>query len=636
MCGIAGLISLDGRPVPPHAVVDAMCASIVHRGPDDQGIFHAGWAAIGMRRLSIIDLAGGHQPVSSADGRIQVVFNGEIYNFRELRKALEARGHVFRTQSDSEVIAHAYAEHGTDCFAMLRGMFAIAIIDLDRRRVVLARDRIGKKPLYLGELSPGVLGFGSELKTLLAVPGWQPRLSLPAVQDFLALGYIPAPHSIFEGISKLAPGHWTSIEPGADGRPPTITQTRYAQVDFEPKWSETEEQLEERLLDRLDEAVRVRLVADVPFGAFLSGGLDSSVVCALMCRHLSQPLKTFSIGFEDARFNELPDARQVARHLGSEHHELVVRPDAARLLDTLARHFDEPFGDSSAIPTYLVSQLAAGHVKMVLSGDGGDELFAGYSRYQRHATLQRIRAAGMGLAPGALQLAGRLLPGSRGRRLQGIGQRLALPWPDDYLALVGLASPADLKLLLGGQAQRDPFGSIRPHFLRSDISLPAERILSGDMDSYLVDDILVKVDRTSMAHSLEARAPLLDQELVAFAARMPFDTKCRAGQGKYLFRRVAARLLPAEILSKPKQGFAIPLASWFRHELRPMLEDTLASRRFRERGILDPAGVRRLADEHQQGTQDRGELLWMVMVLETWLDTIFDAARRTPPPGDRP
>lgn len=627
MCGIAGLISLDGRPVPPTAVLDAMCASIVHRGPDDQGIHHAGWAAIGMRRLSIIDLAGGHQPVSSAGGRIQLVFNGEIYNFRELRKTLEARGHVFVTHSDSECIAHAYAEYGTDCFALLRGMFAIAIIDLDRRRVVLARDRIGKKPLYLGELAPGLMGFGSELKTLLAVPGWQPQVSMAAVQDFLALGYVPAPRSIFEGIHKLLPGHWMSIEPGSDGKPARIEQVRYHQVDFEPKWREDEGHLEDQLLEQLDEAVRVRLVADVPFGAFLSGGLDSSVVCALMSRHLSQPLKTFSIGFDEARFNELPDARQVASHLGSEHHELIVRPDAAQLLDTLARHFDEPFGDSSAIPTYLVSQLAAQHVKMVLSGDGGDELFAGYSRYQRYATLQRIKAASLGLAPAALQQAGKLLPGAHGRRLQGIGQRLGLPWPDDYLALVALASPADLNLLLGGTGTRDPFGAIRQHFVRQHIPLPAERILSGDMDSYLVDDILVKVDRTSMANSLEARAPLLDQDLVAFAARLPFDTKRRGAQGKYLFRRVAARLLPADILSKPKQGFAIPLASWFRHELRPMLEDTLASRSFRERDILNPAGIRQLADEHQQGMQDRGELLWMVMVLETWMKTFVDQAR---------
>ena len=378
MCGIAGLISLDGRALPGPQTLDAMCRTIVHRGPDDQGTFHTDWAAIGMRRLSIIDVAGGHQPVTSAGGRIQLVFNGEIYNFRELRQTLEARGYVFQSHSDSECIAHAYAEYGTDCFAMLRGMFAIAIVDQDRRRLVLARDRIGKKPLYLGELSPGVLGFGSELKTLLAVPGWQPRISMDAVQDFFSLGYIPAPDTIFEGIGKLPPGHWMSIEPGQDGGAPNIVQTRYSHVDFLPKWTDDEDTLQERLFAELDDAVRVRLVSDVPFGAFLSGGLDSSVVCALMTRHLSQPLKTFSIGFDEAGFDELPDARRVAQHLGTEHHEMVVRPDAANLLETLVHHFDEPFGDSSAIPTFLVSQLAARHVKMVLSGDGGDELFAGY------------------------------------------------------------------------------------------------------------------------------------------------------------------------------------------------------------------------------------------------------------------
>ena len=583
-----------------------------------------------MRRLSIIDVAGGHQPVTSAGGRIQLVFNGEIYNFRELRQTLEARGYVFQSHSDSECIAHAYAEYGTDCFAMLRGMFAIAIVDQDRRRLVLARDRIGKKPLYLGELSPGVLGFGSELKTLLAVPGWQPRISMDAVQDFFSLGYIPAPDTIFEGIGKLPPGHWMSIEPGQDGGAPNIVQTRYSHVDFLPKWTDDEDTLQERLFAELDDAVRVRLVSDVPFGAFLSGGLDSSVVCALMTRHLSQPLKTFSIGFDEAGFDELPDARRVAQHLGTEHHEMVVRPDAANLLETLVHHFDEPFGDSSAIPTFLVSQLAARHVKMVLSGDGGDELFAGYSRYRRYATLQRIRRATLGMAPGLAKLGGALLPGARGRRLSGIGQRLGLPWPDDYLALVALANPADLRLLFGERAHADPFSSVRQRFVRSDIDSHAEQILSGDMDTYLVDDILVKVDRTTMANSLEARAPLLDQNLIAFAARLPFDLKLRGEQGKYLFRKVAARLLPAEVLTKRKQGFAIPLATWFRNDLRPMLLDTIGSRAFKERGIFDQAGIQRLVDEHQQGLQDRGELLWMVMVLETWMRTLPDQTSPSP------
>ena len=626
MCGIAGLISLDGRALPGPQTLDTMCRTIVHRGPDDQGTFHTDWAAIGMRRLAIIDVAGGHQPVTSAGGRIQLVFNGEIYNFRELRQTLEARGYVFQSHSDSECIAHAYAEYGTDCFAMLRGMFAIAIVDQDRRRLVLARDRIGKKPLYLGELSPGVLGFGSELKTLLAVPGWQPRISMDAVQDFFSLGYIPAPDTIFEGIGKLPPGHWMSIEPGQNGGAPNIVQTRYSHVDFLPKWTDDEDTLQERLFAELDDAVRVRLVSDVPFGAFLSGGLDSSVVCALMTRHLSQPLKTFSIGFDEAGFDELPDARRVAQHLGTEHHEMVVRPDAANLLETLVHHFDEPFGDSSAIPTFLVSQLAARHVKMVLSGDGGDELFAGYSRYRRYATLQRIRHTTLGLAPGLARLGGALLPGTHGRRLSGIGQRLSLPWPDDYLALVALANPADLRLLFGERAHTDPFGSVRQRFVRPDIDSHAEQILSGDMDTYLVDDILVKVDRTTMANSLEARAPLLDQNLIAFSARLPFDLKLHGEQGKYLFRKVAARLLPAEVLTKRKQGFAIPLATWFRNELRPMLLDTIGSRAFKERGIFDHEGIQRLVNEHQQGLQDRGELLWMVMVLETWMRSLPEQA----------
>ncbi len=624
MCGIAGLISLNGQTLPHKDTMDAMCASIFHRGPDDQGTYQTDWAMIGMRRLAIIDVAGGHQPVHSRNGRVQLVFNGEIYNFQTLREELEKLGHVFQTNSDSECIAHAYAAYGTDCFARLRGMFAIAILDLDQRRLILARDRIGKKPLYLGELSPGLLGFGSELKTLLAVPGWQPQLSTAAIQDFFSLGYIPAPATIFEGIAKLQPGHWLSIEPGIDGKPARIEQHSYARLDFEPKWPEEESVLIDQLEAQLDDAVRVRLVSDVPFGAFLSGGLDSSVVCALMKRHLTQPLKTFSIGFEEAAFDELPDARRVAQHLGTEHHELVVRPDAADLLEKLAWYFDEPFGDSSAIPTYLVSRLAAGHVKMVLSGDGGDELFAGYSRYQRYQTLQRLKRATLGLAPDVLRLGAGLMPGAKGRRLARIGERLAQGWPDDYLAMVGLASAEDLRQIFGEAARQDPFGSIRQRFVRPDIHQRMEQILSGDMDTYLVDDILTKVDRASMANSLEARAPLLDQELVAFAARLPLSMKQRGKVGKYALRKIAARQLPAEVLAKCKQGFAIPLASWFRGELYPMLQDTIGSRSFRERGLYDIDGIQRLVNDHQQGLQDRGELLWMLMVLETWMKTFVD------------
>lgn len=628
MCGIAGLISLNGQALPDADVLNAMCAAIVHRGPDDQGTFVTDWAMIGMRRLAIIDVAGGHQPVHARGGRVQLVFNGEIYNFRELRTELQARGHVFLTDSDSECIAHAYAEYGSDCFERLRGMFAIAILDLDRQELILARDRIGKKPLYLGELSPGLLGFGSELKTLLAVPGWQPKVSPDAIQDFFSLGYIPAPHTIFEGIGKLLPGHWLRIRPGRGGQEALIEQHAYASLDFGPKWTDDENTLIERLEAELDEAVRVRLISDVPFGAFLSGGLDSSVVCALMNRHLSSPLKTFSIGFEEAAFDELPDARRVATHLGTEHHELVVKPDAAELLESLAWYFDEPFGDSSAIPTYLVSRLAAQHVKMVLSGDGGDELFAGYSRYQRYQRLQRLKSASLGLAPGILKFGSRLLPDPHARRFARMGERLSLGWPDDYLAMVGLASQPDLALLFGERARKDPFGSVRQRFIRPDIPDRLEQILSGDMGTYLVDDILTKVDRASMANSLEARAPLLDQKLLAFAARLPVSMKLRGDNGKYALKRVAARLLPAEVLAKRKQGFAIPLASWFRNELRPMLQDTINSRAFRERGLFDFNGIQRLVNDHQQGRLDRGELLWMIMILEVWMQRFMDQPDR--------
>ena len=620
MCGIAGIYSLEGKRMPGPEIVDAMCRLIEHRGPDDQGVYCDDRAQIGMRRLSIIDLGGGHQPIHNEDKTIWVVFNGEIYNFREVRKDLEARGHHFYTNSDTECIVHAYEEFGEACFAKLRGMFAIAILDLRAGKMVLGRDRVGKKPLFYTTTQDGILAFASELKCLFAVPGFRPSVSMTATRDYFSMGYVPEPQTIYDKVYKLAPAHYMVVQGGK------LSQHRYWQASFEPKWNLDEATLKEQLTAQIEDAVRVRLVSDVPFGAFLSGGIDSSVVAVLMARNLSAPVKTFTIGFREAAFNELPDARAVAQHIGSEHHELIVEADAVSMLKDLVWYFDEPFGDSSSIPTYLVSKLAAGHVKMVLSGDGGDELFAGYTRYRKYEQLEAMRRRSFGLAGPAMNLAGLLLGGPRGARLSRIAERMAQPFPDRYLSGVGLNTRADLGMLLSpAVGDLDPFASVRRHFERPDISSPMEKILAGDMATYLSDDIMVKVDRMSMANSLEARAPLLDHHLIEFVARIPYQFKLRNGTGKYLLKQVAADLLPAGVLQKRKQGFAIPIAKWLRTELKELMSDTLSDRSFRERGVFNESGVRRCVQEHLTGARDHSEPLWLLLTYEMWARRFLDS-----------
>lgn len=620
MCGIAGLFSLTGPRASDPSIVDRMCRQMVHRGPDDQGEFHHPLGQIGMRRLSIIDLGGGHQPIHNEDETIWIVFNGEIYNYRELRRELEGFGHRFYTHSDTECIVHAYEQWGEGCFERLRGMFGIAILDIPRRQLVLGRDRIGKKPLYYTRTREGWLAFASELKCLFPVPGFENRVSAESVRDYFGMGYVAAPHSIYENVAKLPPAHYMVVRDGQwDIRP-------YWRVEFGPKWTESPEQLEERLFEQLDDAVRCRLVSDVPFGAFLSGGTDSSVVAALMARNLQAPVKTFTIGFKEQAFNEMPDARAVAQHIGAEHHELVVEADAVSMMDKLVWFFDEPFGDSSSIPTYLVSQLAAQHVKMVLSGDGGDEVFAGYERYKRYDMLQAMSRKSLGLAGPAMRVAGALAGGAKGVRLARAADRLAAPYPDRYLSGVGLCTHDDLELLLSDAiADKDPYARQRAQYARADIALESERILAGDMLTYLADDIMVKVDRMTMACSIEARAPLLDHRLIDFAARLPYDLKSRDGVGKYLLKRIARRLLPAEVLDKPKQGFAIPVAKWFREDLREMMMDLLRDRHFRERGWFRPDAAMTLMQQHLDGTHDRSEMLWLLMTFEMWARRFLDA-----------
>lgn len=620
MCGIAGLVVAPNRPAPPPALGRAMTEVIRHRGPDDDGLHHDERALLGMRRLSIIDVAGGHQPVYGAECSVCVVFNGEIYNFRELRTELEADGHTFRSHGDAEVIVQTYLRDGERCFERFDGMFAIAIWDRRDQTLLLARDRFGEKPLYYAHSDERLL-FGSELKSLLQAPDCPRQVEPEALRAYFAYGYVPCPLSIFRGIRKLPPAHVLRYR---DGR---IGLRRYWQAQLAPKSALDEAAAEEALAEHLQRAVSSRLVADVPFGAFLSGGLDSSTVVALMAQTLAQPVKTFTIGFKEAAYSELDDARQVARHLGTEHHELVVEPDAVALLQQLVWHFDEPFADSSAVPTFLVSQLAQRHVKMVLTGDGGDELFGGYDRYLRLLSLERLGPM-RPVAGWALRAAGTVLPNPLGGRLRRVGERLGLPFAERYLSGVALTRPDQAHALCALAGGRGHYHL--PLLEQADSDLGAggsalDRAIAIDLQSYLPDDILVKLDRMAMATSLEGRAPFLEPGLAQFALRLPVSLRMREGRGKYLLRKVAARWLPPDVLSKPKQGFAIPIAEWFRGPLRALAQDTFAGRAFRERGLVDPAAADALLREHVSGAADRSEALWQVLCLELWAQRFLDA-----------
>ena len=617
MCGIVGFAAAPGRVAPDAAVGEAMNAAIHHRGPDDGGVHRDERLLLGMRRLAIIDLGGGHQPMYGLDGRLVLVFNGEIYNYRRLRSELQARGRVFQTDSDSEVILAAYEAWGEAAVARLEGMFAFALWDGREQQLLLARDRLGKKPLFVWE-GEGGLGFASELKSLLELPGFRREVDATVLPGYFAFGYVPSPRSIFRGVRKLPAGHYAVWRNGR------LREERYWQLDFQPAFRGSEADAEAELHDRLQAAVDDRLVADVPFGAFLSGGLDSSVVVALMAQRLTQPVRTFSIGFKEARYSELSDARIVANHLKTKHHELVVEPEATELIDRLVWHLDEPFADSSALPTYLVSAMARPHVKMVLSGDGGDEAFAGYERYLKFLALERLGPL-RPLAGVALRLAGGALPGPFGQRLRRLGERLGERFPDSYLSGVALSRPAQMRALLGPAGQ-EGYASLHPLFPPGDARPMIDRIVDADIHSYLLDDILVKLDRMSMAASIEGRAPLLDHRVVEFAVRLPAHLRVRGGRGKHLLREVARRWLPASILDKPKQGFAIPLPEWFRGRLGDMAADVFATRAFRERGWVQPAKVDGLLAEHRSGAANHAEPLWQVLVLERWARRYIDGA----------
>jgi asparagine synthase (glutamine-hydrolysing) len=607
----------------------AMTAVIAHRGPDADGHYTSDGIGLGHRRLSIIDLSTGDQPLANEDGTVWTVFNGEIYNFAELREELEAAGHRFRTHTDTEVIVHAYEQWGEHAVRRFRGMFAFAVWDEPRRRLLLVRDRLGVKPLYYALLPSGVV-FGSEIKALLEDPDVPRDWSPSAIDAYLALQYVPTPETIYRSIWKLPAGHFLLAEPGR------LSVERYWDLTFTGRGDAAREnEYLEELEHHLTEAVRLRLVSDVPLGAFLSGGIDSSLVVAAMTRTAAGRVVTTSVGFSNEAFNELAHARTVARHLGTESFERVVEPDIADLLPKLAWHLDEPFADSSAVPTYYVSAAARERVTVALSGDGGDELWAGYARHRVEQSEWAVRRwLGTAGSRAAGWFARHLPLGVKGVRSL---RHLALAPADVYARkhAYGLFDGDRASGLYSGDFARavrdaDPFAGFRRAHAACTSPDPVDRALYVDVQTYLVDDIMTKVDKMSMAVALEAREPLLDHKLLEFAATVPASLKLKNGRSKHLLRRLLERHVPASIVNRPKQGFAVPIDAWLRGPLANMVGDVLQDGRLQNRGIFEPSAVARLWNEHRTRQADHGHRLWSLLMLELWFRQFVDGVTRRP------
>jgi asparagine synthase (glutamine-hydrolysing) len=609
MCGICGIVSASG-PADPDRLA-RMSSKLVHRGPDSDGAFVDGQAGLAARRLAIIDLETGDQPIANEGGTVHVVQNGELYNYRELRSDLERAGHRFRTQGDTEVLVHLYEQDGPAFARRLRGMFAVALWDSKRRRLVLARDRFGIKPLYYRDAGGG-LEFASELRSL-------PRgeIDLDALEAFLAFNSIPAPLTIFRESRKLPPGHVLVWEQGE------IRLERYARpapAPLDELRDDDQAELIEELRARLRDSVRAHLIADVPVGVLLSGGIDSSALAALAAQETSEPVRTFSIGFEERSFDELADARLVAERYGTQHRELVLRPDAALLLPALADAFDEPFADSSALPTYLVSQLAAQDVKVALSGEGGDELFGGYYTYVADLLAERAgRVASL-----ALPLVERLPTSTARASFDYKAKRFArgahLPPLERHHAWKEIFSPDARAQLTGRRHGFDPVDLYRERFAETEGSELLARLQDVDLGIYLADDLLVKTDRASMAHSLEARVPYLDPAVATFAQGLPRRDRVNGVRKKVLLRKAVAPLVPDRIVRGKKRGFSIPAAAWLRGELEPFARDTLGAETLHRQGFFSAEAVRKLIDRHVAGEEDLSRQLWGLLAFTLWYE----------------
>jgi asparagine synthase (glutamine-hydrolysing) len=626
MCGIAGFIVPFevARRDESLTLIDKMCRVITHRGPDEQGTAVIGRAAIGMRRLSIIDLLGGQQPIYNEDGNLAIVFNGEIYNYRELKKELEQRGHRFKTNSDTETIVHAFEEYGERCVEHLRGMFAFAIWDETKQELFIARDRVGKKPLYYTTTGDNKFLFGSELKVLLEHGGFGKKINQSALDAYLAFGYVPDPLCIFENVHKLAPGHWLKFKNN------TVETQQYWDFSFQSETKvKSEKEYVEELNSLLEEAVRVRLISEVPLGAFLSGGVDSSTIVGLMSRILEQPVKTFSIGFNEDSYNELKFARLAAKHFGTEHHEFVVTPDLYEIVHELVWHFDEPFADQSSLPTYMLSKMAREYVTVVLSGDGGDELFAGYTRYLTDQKRSGFAKLPKFLRQNVLQTVSANLPhGAIGRNFL---HNISLEPLERYINSVSQISKFNRSALYSAdfrQTMNGTFGFGEQLFQKFAETVstgnPIDSLLYLDSKTYLPGDILTKVDRMTMATSLEARVPLLDHKLIEFVTRIPADLKLKGRTTKYIFKQAVRGLVPNEILDRPKQGFGVPIEHWINQQLRQQIRADLIGQRLKNRGLFDLKYINLLLDEHERGRRDHSPELWILWMLELWFRKFVD------------
>lgn len=624
MCGLCGILNCDGAPV-SRDVLEAMNALLVHRGPDQGRAVVEGICGLANRRLAILDLSpSGALPMRSADGAITMAYNGEVYNFPDLRRDLEAQGETFCSTSDAEAVIALYRRRGPGFVTHLRGMFGLALWDAPQQTLVLARDRLGKKPLYY-YLDERRLVFASEIKALLAHPDVPRRPARSSVPLLLAYGYVPAPQTAFEGIRMLLPGHMLVVR-GDD-----VTETAYwtppPAADRDP--AARAEDWIDAVRDKLDDAVRIRLLSDVPLGAFLSGGLDSSLIVALMARHMTERVKTFAIGFTgETSFDETAYARRVADLLDTDHHEFIVEPDAIHLLPFLVWHHDQPFADSSAIPTYLVSKHTRDHVTVALTGDGGDELFAGYDRFYAATLAARYRrlpgfvrggiAAGVDLLPEATSYRGAAM---RARRFVS---GAALPPAEAYFDWVRLFDDALLADVIAQPDKLAPGAHFAAHFDPLDQRDITAQLLDVNLTTYLPDDLLIKTDRSSMAASLEARAPFLDHELLDLAARIPVNLKLHGNTSKYILKEAARGLLPDDIIDRKKHGFGVPVGRWFREDLRGYVREILLDPQTTARGYFREDGVRRLLDEHARGQRNHGQRIWLLLTVEWWHRLFID------------
>ncbi len=627
MCGIAGFVNANGDAA-NRVLLEAMNGAIAHRGPDDDGFYLKENVGLAMRRLAIIDLASGQQPIYNRDRTKAIVFNGEIYNYQELRENLDRLGHKFYTKSDTEVVIHLFDEYGVDCLQHLRGMFALAIWDERDKSLFLARDRVGKKPILYSHQTNGDLIFGSEFQAVLKHPSVNREVDREAIDDYLSYLCVPAPKTAFKQIRKLEPGHWLRWK---DGR---IDTKRYWQPDFSKKIKISEEEAIVETTRILRESTRLRMISEVPLGAFLSGGVDSSVVVALMAQESAKPVKTFSIGFEEQDFSELKYAKRVAEHVGAEYHEFIVRPNALDVIPTLVEHYGEPYADSSAIPTYYVAKETRKHVTVALNGDGGDESFAGYERY----TAMRIAEAYARVPPALrkvfVEAPVGLLPTSelkrsRFRDAKRFLRAANLPRTERYFRWVSTFNRDSKRELYTADfaasvAGNEPVSLLDKWFTQANGTGTLDATLLTDQMTYLPNDLLVKVDIATMANSLEARSPFLDHKLIEFAASLPEGMKMRGAETKSLLKKVAARLVPKEVIYRRKMGFGVPIAQWFRGEMKDFVRGILLSEKSLKRGIVKPEILEKYVNEHTGGERDHSFQLWTLLMLELWFQRFID------------